>query len=183
MRWLLIALASTSLAAPAALAESTHRTSIPEWNLTLVQRDSAPAGSDAFHVIFQLVSAKGDVVAESPPLYGPVLVSRPNRELFSCEGNGVDQGAEALIFDLAGNISGRIKHVGFLRQCGVSDDGRIYWLHYNVVKNGVPYNLVLLVGSGGTVLLTQHLDGGGVVTLERQGQIYTFRIPDPELPG
>lgn len=156
---------------------------ISEWGLTLVQETSTPRNSDAQTLTFRLVSKAGVVVAQSPPLYGPLYSSIPNRELLSCEGNGVGQGAQALIFNLDARITRRLTHAGYLRGCGTSNDGRLYWLNYNMVEDGSPYNLVVVLGPSGREIHRQRLNVAGSVVVDFAGKTYSFPIPTPDLPG
>jgi hypothetical protein len=152
-------------------------------NAIVIEERADSRNSDAVTEHFSLLTSDGKLVARPPPLYGPVFISRPNRELLSCEGNGVGQGKAALIFDLTGRVEAKVVHPGYLRTCGVSEDGRIYWLHYNAIDGGTPYNLVLIVGRGGTVLKRQRLDKAGSVVISVGASTYRFQIPAPEFPG
>jgi hypothetical protein len=171
------------LTPPIFAADDSSSTLVEEWGLNLTEIRTGPKASDAIIVTFELRSRSGELLAKAPPLIGPLLVSPPNREIFSCESNSTMGGEAALSFDLSASVVGSYVHPGYLRDCGLSKDERLYWLHYNLMENGKPYNFVVILGPRGKVILTRRLNRAGSVELTYEGRSYAFPIPEPDLPG
>jgi len=183
MRVLLAFAATASVATLSVSAQNSRSRFVEAWGLTVVENWSGLAHSDAIGEVFELRSSDDKVVARSPSIIGPLLLSRPNREILSCEINSTLDIKAALLFDLNASIIARMPHRTYLRNCGLSDDGRIYWLHYTRVQADKPYNLVVIVGAGGRILSTQRLDHAGNATLTSGTRTYVFPNPEPDWPG
>lgn len=183
MRAFLAVASAAVLAAASVPAQVPTSRFVEAWGLTVVETWTGPAHSDAISGVFELRSRNNKVVGQSPSFVGPVLLSLPNREILSCEANWTMNAKAALLFDLTAAIIARFPHPGYLRNCGLSDDSRIYWLHYSLVENDKPYNILVLLGAGGRVLSTQRLDHAGNATWTSETRSYVFPIPEPNWPG
>jgi hypothetical protein len=164
-------------------AGQSQRHFVKEWRLTVVETWSAPPSSDAMTGVFELRTVNDDLVARSRPIIGPLLISPANNELVSCEAQWTMGGVAVLVFDLSGSVVAEYPHPGYLRNCGTSIDGRIYWLNYSLIENDHPYSLVVLLGPRGHLLATKRLDHKGTFTWTEDGNEYSFDFPEPDWPG
>ena len=183
MRWIacpaLLATATTALA-----VDVETRTRVQEWGYDVVVVPRPHARPDDYVLQFRVEAGRGTLVGRSPSLYGPVLVSGPNGEIFSCEGNGATQGDSAIVFDRSGRVQAHVEHVGALKACGISANRRLYWLHYVLAERGHTWSLVRIIGAGGLVHGERRLDEAGAAHFrDDDGQAYTFEIGPPTLPA
>jgi hypothetical protein len=177
-------LALLTCIAPALAVDAETRTRVQEWGYDVVVSPRPHARADDFVLQFRVEAGRGTQVGRSPSLYGPVLVSGPNGEIFSCEGNGVTQGDSAIVFDRNGRVQAHVEHVGALKACGISANRRLYWLHYVLAEGGHTYSLVRIIGAGGLVHGERRLDEAGTAHFrDDDGQAYTFDIGPPKLPA
>ena len=159
-----------------ALAATLQDTGLEAWQQDRILKD--------YVLQFRVEAGRGTLVGRSPSLYGPVLVSGPNGEIFSCEGNGATQGEGAIIFDRNGRVQAHVEHVGALKACGISANRRLYWLQYVLAERGHTYSLVRIIGAGGLVHGERRLDEAGTAHFrDDDGQAYTFEIGPPTLPA
>lgn len=180
---LLVPLAMTvALAAFAADAETRRR--VQTWNLDVVVSPLPRASPGDYAVRFRVEAGRGKLVGRSPNLYGPVLVSEPNNEIISCEGNGAAQGEGVIVFDRNGHIQDHIEHVGPLKACGITANGRLYWLHYVLPERGHYYSLVRFIGAGALPHGERRLDEAGTAHFrDEDGEAYTVDIGPPLPPA
>ncbi|MDH5433840.1 MAG: hypothetical protein OEY19_07830 [Gammaproteobacteria bacterium] len=120
---------------------------------------------------------------EFPSLIGEIIVSEENNQLFSCESNSILATEEALAFDLKGNQVFSYKHHGYLRNCGITEDKKIYWLQYNLVEDINPHNVFIALSSDGKVIHKESFQDGKNVTFRYLNRSYSISIPDADLPG
>jgi hypothetical protein len=175
-----IAVIATLLPWASPKAEETYVNAMRGW---VVIHERGAKNSDSYAVEVELLDAKRKLIARLPRLVGPVLVASTNAQLLSCESNAVLKGRAAKVYSLAGKEVFNFEHLGFLRGCGITGDGRVYWLHYNVVRQGAPWNIVVLLDRTGSVLTRQEFREARSVPYEIEGARYTLPIPAAELPG
>jgi len=70
-----------------------------------------------------------------------------------------------------------------LRDCGITADQRLYWLHYNVLEQGSVLNTVVVLAADGSTVHRSTFSVGKTLTFTYRGQEYSLDIPAPELPG
>jgi len=156
---------------------------VPAWSMQVVQRHHGPMNSDAI-VIDLFVVEKGKRRRLAKNIVGPIVLFEEQRRIVSCESEGsaiVGQGPLAL--DLNGRRVQLMKHPGYLRTCARIERSALLLLHYNLVGNGAPYNLIRVVATDGRVVLDKKLQGEGEVSVSEGGRTYRIFIPAPELPG
>jgi|SRR6267378_3608032 len=157
---------------------------VPEWGLWLLTEKRAVKNSDHIRYFLSLRTKDGPVVARYDSLVGPVLASPINRQIFSCEENVVDQTEHAELLDLRGNISHRIAHQGFSRNCGLTDDKKLYWLEYSNSDDGkVAWSIILVVDKVGQIVNKSVLKKAGSVIFAYDGKTYKLSFSTPVLPG
>jgi hypothetical protein len=180
--WILPVAALATMAARAAGGETRVR--VQDWGLDVITAPLPQAAPGDFAWRFRVEAGRGKVIGRSPSLYGPVFVSSANSEIFSCEGNGVGQGEGAIVFDRNGRIQDHLEHVGPLKACGITANGRLYWLHYVLPERGHYYSLVRFVGAGGLPHGERRLDEAGTAHFrDDDGQAYTVEIGPPVPPA
>ena len=118
-----------------------------------------------------------------PPLEGPIFLAPANRQIFACESNAIAAATAAEIFDAEGSLAFSFRHPGFLRDCGLTGDQRLYWLHYNVMDRGSALNTVVVLAADGSTVHRSTFSVGKTLTWTYRGQEYSLEIPAPELPG
>jgi hypothetical protein len=178
----LVLAAMVTRAAAAAGAETRIR--VQDWGLDVITAPVPNAAPGEFAWHFRVEAGRGKVVGRSPSLYGPVLVSSANGEIFSCEGNGSAQGEGAIVFDRNGHIQDHVEHVGPLKACGITGNGRLYWLHYVLAERGHFYSLVRFIGAGGLPHGERRLDEAGTAHFrDDDGQAYSVEIGSPVPPA
>jgi hypothetical protein len=169
--------------ATALAVDAETRTRVQEWGYDVVVAPRPHARPDDYVLQFRVEAGRGTLVGRSPSLYGPVLVSGPNGEIFSCEGNGATQGDGAIVFDRGGRVQAHVEHIGALKACGISANRRLYWLHYVLAERGHAYSLVRIIGAGGLVHGERRLDEAGTAHFrDDDGRAYEFEIGPPSLP-
>ena len=142
-----------------------------------------PDHSDYTALHVQIVDAAGHRIAKLPPLEGPVFLAPANRQIFSCESNSISAASAAMAFDADGNPAFTFHHRGYLRDCGLTVDQRLYWLHYNVVEQGLARNMVVVLAADGSIVHDSAFSTGKALTFASGGREYNLAIPPPELPG
>jgi len=187
----LVALAVLAVTFQIGAADKTTYRKVAPWNLTMAVTERVPdGGSDYFLYSFKLIDQKGTVVGASDWGYGPFLVSAPNKQVVSCEGGGVDQGAAARYYDLRATIVRTLKHEGTLVACGITKDQLLYWLHYSDYENtnSTPMadwkrvSLIKIVDSSGTEIHRATLRTAGKVLFKYNGRRYELTFDEPPHP-
>jgi len=168
------------LLAHPALAEERQ---IPELRKVLVLETVGPASSDAASFSVRLEGESGDDSVRFPDLRGPIFVSAPNRQLFSCESNASVAATGARAFDLTGEQVFLFPHAGFLRNCGLTGDQRFYWLIYNVIADGEPRNVVVVLDPRGVVVADARFAEARAFSFSIRETTYTVQVPEAEPPG
>ncbi len=74
-------------------------------------------------------------------------------------------------------------HLGFLRNCGVTEDQELYWLHYNIAEGGAPSNSVVVLDATGTVVERREFPEARAMEFEFGGKSYSLEITAAEIPG
>lgn len=154
---------------------------IEEWGLNYSSELSCRANSDLCSRTITLDDGIG--ASTKMVLVGPVKLAIANRQIISCESNSVVGTQEAKIFDLAGDLIAVVSHRGFMRNCGITTDGALYWFHYNKVKSSVPINILVVVTNMGRVVYEETHSAGGDIEFLHNGKGYVVSIQPPELPG
>ena len=80
-------------------------------------------------------------------------------------------------------LSFTFPHRGYLRDCGVTGDGYLYWLHDNVVRAGVPSNLVIVLDADGDAVAEAEFEEDRSFTFEARGKTYSLSIAAADWPG
>jgi len=155
----------------------------PEIGKTLVIEKVGPANSDAVHLQVSLRDIEGGAIVEFPRMVGSVLLSTANAQLFSCESNSTLATSEAMAFHLDSRPSFSFPHRGYLRNCGLTGDGRLYWLHYNVVREGVPRNQVVVLNGEGKAVADAEFTDARQFTFKDGEKTYSLSIPAADWPG
>jgi hypothetical protein len=106
-----------------------------------------------------------------------------NRQIFACESNSIAAATAAEIFDAEGRLAVSFRHLGFLRDCGLTANQLLYWLHYNVMEQGAAVNTVVVLAPDGSIVHRSTFSVGKTLRFSYRGQEYSLDIPSPELPG
>jgi len=75
------------------------------------------------------------------------------------------------------------KHPGYLRECARVECSGLLLLHYNLVRDGKPFNLARVINTEGAVVLERELYRGDQFSVRHGGKTYRVRIPEPDWPG
>ena len=65
----------------------------------------------------------------------------------------------------------------------MTDDEKLYWLHYNLVKNRLPTNKLLVVDRTGRSVYETESESSIDAEFSVEGAFYRLSIPDPQFPG
>lgn len=156
---------------------------LPELNSWLVVTKAGPENSDSIILKVSLLSKDKKSRISFPNMIGPIHISAPNNQIFSCEANFSSAAKSAIAYDLKGNEAFTFEHLGFVRNCGITKDKKIYWLHYNAVKNNKPISIFVALMGNGQVLLKESFEKSKYVKFMYKGNHYSVSVPDAELPG
>ena len=149
----------------------------------LILEALGPAHSDDTYLTVRIQTRDGSVAAEIPAVRGPVYASSANRQILACESNAAAKTASAKVFGENGSLVFSSEHVGYLRGCGVTGDERLYWLHYNLVSDGVPKNVVVVLDSVGNIVVREEFEEEKTLQFDYNGFEYVVAIPEAEWPG
>ena len=166
-----------------AVGAGAEEREFPELAKVLVLEEIAPRNSDAIHLKVSLRDKVGEQSVRFPDLVGPIHLSAANSQLFSCESNSTLATSRALAFDLDGKQSFEFAHRGYLRDCGVTEDGRLYWLLYNTVKGGVPTNLIVVLDERGAIVSEAEFSEPRDFEFKVRERQYLLPVPRAEMPG
>jgi hypothetical protein len=161
---------------------------IPEWQSWLLEEETAIRESGVFWYELHLLDKNGDNIAALPTLRGyTFLTSTANDQIVACEENPDSKGY-AVIFNLKGEVVAEFQHEEFLRACGATDDGKLYWLHYNGLETPVkssgfkPYNVIVILDNEGNVVHEEKFVKGKTVEFEYKEAGYEIDVPDASVP-
>ena len=156
---------------------------ISDLGKTLVLERDGPGASDAILLDVRLRDDSTGGSVRFPRLVGPIWVSPENRQVFSCESNAIMATGAALGFDLSGRRAFAFQHRGFLRDCGLTEDRRLYWLIYNVAVGGETKNSVVVLDEAGRVVASAMFAGERSFEFSVGGRPYVLPVAQAELPG
>lgn len=160
-----------------------ERINVVGWSAQVVQKFHGPRESDAIFLDVMLVENTGLTKVLAINLVGPIIVFEKERKILSCEANNIIKGDRPVILDLEGRKWEGPKHPGYLRDCYQIEGSNLLLLHYNLVKNGKPYNLARLLSTGGRIVLDKEVSGSSEFNVLYEGKTYRVRLPEPEWPG
>ena len=155
---------------------------ILEWNVNFSSKVSCNTESDICHTVVTLID-QDERITKINRLVGPIIVAISNWQIVSCESNAILKTNEAKFFDLSGSEVASVKHRGFLRNCGITPDGKLYWFHYNKILDSKPVNILVVVTSIGDVVYEKTLAAGGEIRFTQDSKEYVVPIGEPEWPG
>lgn len=158
-------------------------TDVESWSTKVVQRLHGPPNSDAILVDVTLVDRAGNSRSLVKNIVGPLVFFEEERKIVSCESEGSMVGWGPIIFDLSGHRTNGPEHPGYLRQCDRIEDSSLLLLHYNLMKDGKPYNFARILSTQGKVVLEKELYTAGEFEVSLGEKKYRVRVPEPELPG
>jgi hypothetical protein len=157
--------------------------SVAAWSGQLVQRQHGPPNSDAILLDLSIVDSTGSQRLLAKDLLGPVLVFEAERKIVSCESSGTMVGVRPIVIDLNGRQVVGPDHPGYLRQCKEVEDSNLAFLHYNLVRQNKPYNLVRMIDTDGRLVFEKEMSTIGEVEVRAAGRTYQVHVPEPEWPG
>jgi hypothetical protein len=153
------------------------------WSAQVIQRHHGPRESDAILIDLFLVQ-EGNRRLLAKNIIGPVFVFEDERKLLSCESQGSAMvGRGPVTIGLDGRKTDGPKHPGYLRECARVERSDLLILHYNLVKDGKPYNLSRVLDTDGKIVQDNVFHGAGEFSVIRGGKTYRLRVPEPDLPG
>lgn len=156
---------------------------VPAWTARVIERHHGPSESDAILIDIILVeNSRGRLLAKD--VVGPLVLFEDERKILSCESQGSTMvGYGPMILGLDGQKIRGPKHPGYLRDCTRIERSDLLLLHYNLVKEGKPYNFARIIDTDGKIVHDKVLPGAGEFGIERNGKHYKIRLSEPELPG
>lgn len=149
----------------------------------LVVDERGPEDSDAITLDVRWLDGDRRKSTHFPSLIGPLHVSSANRQLFACELGLALEAGNAHLYSLDGTLTFSFAHLAFPRSCGMTPDTKLYWLHYNSMRDGAAWNVVVVLDRAGSVTDREEFQEGRSVTFSFEGQIYSLPIPEAEPPG
>ena len=160
--------------------ESTH---VSAWSSTIIQRYHGPQDSDAIYLDLSLVEKNGARRVLATNIIGPIVLFEEEKKILSCEDNGIVTGIKPIIFDLNGRKKEGPQHPGHLRECERIERSSLLLLHYNLVKDGKPYNFIRILDTDGKVVLEKESHSAEEIVVSYEGKMYRVRVPQPDWPG
>ena len=181
--WAMILLGHPSLEAAEPEVVREESVDVPAWSMQVIQRHHGPPNSDAILIdVFLAEQGKRRLLAKN--IIGPIVLFENKRRILSCESQGdVMAGRGPIVFDLSGQQTQVAQHQGYLRGCARIERSNLLLLHYNLMADRKPYNLVRVLSAEGTVVFEKKLIEQSEITVSEGGRTYRVRIPAPELPG
>jgi len=157
---------------------------VEAWSVKLVQRHHGPRDSDAILLDVSVLDKAGTRRLLAKDIVGPILLFEKERKVISCESQGSTMvGRGPILFDLNGRKENGPEHPGYLRECKQIEASNLVLLHYNLVREGKPYNLVRILDTDGKVVLEKELYRVGEVKVRRAEKMYRVQVPEPDWPG
>ncbi len=156
---------------------------IKQWKKWLLVEQHGIKNSGVIWYELTLRDQAGAVSAHFPSLIGPYHLSPINHQIFACESNAMDATEHALLMDVRGKIIEKIKHIGFFRDCGTTEDKRLYWLAYSDAIENKPVTDVVVIAPRGNVIKKARLHKAGSITFMYDKRDYKLTFSEPELPG
>lgn len=182
MRWCSVVLLLPVLSCTSIPSKMEQIVPVPHEGVVAI-RPIGPPSSDFIHLEVEFRPDHTRERITYPLLVGPILVSKANRQLVSCEANGAVEGLGPAVYDLRGSLLFARPHVGFLRSCGMTDDERLYWFHYNLVRSGRPINRVVVLDSEGLVVVDAESLEATEAEFVRGTKKYVIPVSAPDWPG
>ena len=156
---------------------------LPGSALRVTIEQSGPPNSDVVSLRVRIHDRTGGTVVRLPPLVGPVHVSATNSQILDCEENSTRRTHTAKAFGLDGKQHFEFSHRGFLRRCGTTEDERLYWFQYDVMKSGLRTAILVVLNSQGTIVSEAETDVAIQHKFSADGHSYSLTISTPEIPG
>ena len=172
--WILASFSSTT---------SAEEKFVPDLKIWISTEKDGPNNSDYIFLKVRLFDETHKLIAELPKLIGPLQISTVNKQLFSFESNSIIGTKSALVFELDGKLAFSFEHLGYLRNFGITEDQRLYWLHYNIVKDNEPLNIVVIINSEGKVVFRDRFRKSRHIQFNYKEYNYRMDIPKAEWPG
>ncbi len=137
-------------------------------------------GSD---VVISLRSKGGRVSVTYPPMKGPFVVSEQEQRILDCGMLSHSEVEAAVLFDNTGKLLKKIPKIIYTRNCGKTDDGKLFWLHYNTVEKGGPVNVIRVIDHNGETIYQTKKSETGDVVFSYDSHPYRITLPAPDHPG
>src|SRR5438034_1062656 len=143
---------------------------VAAWSAKVVQRSHGQPNSDAV-LLDLIVVEKGRTRVLAKDIIGPIAIFDGQRKIISCESQGsamVRRGP--IIFDLDGRKTDGPKHPGYLRECARVERSSLLLLHYNLVRDGKPFNFARVINTEGAIVLERELHRAGEFSVLHGGK-------------
>lgn len=125
---------------------------------------------------------QGVLTTAFPQAFGPFLLSREHSTVLFCESD-VDEGnIEGALYSIDGKLLATLPVLGHSRDCGVSDDGKLFWQRYTQAEQGKPVTVIRFISSLGELIKTLRLGQKQSVKLDFAGSAYQFEFDAPQFP-
>ena len=157
---------------------------IEEWSIEMKSTKSCLPETDVCDSVVTLIDKKGNetkITGLTGETYAQPAIK--NKQILACEYNVIMKTKGAKIFDLKGKLIKVIPHKGFLRECKITKNGKLYWFQYNLMKNSKFYNYILVVSKEGKTVLEQPLNHGGEFKFNYNNDNYVIILSEPQWPG
>jgi len=156
---------------------------VAAWSAKVVQRSHGRPNSDAV-LLDVIVVEKEQTRVLAKNIIGPIVIFDGKRKIISCESQGSAMvGRGPIILALDGGKADGPKHPGYLRECARVERSSLLLLHYNLVRDGKPFNVARIINTEGAVVLERELHRAGEFSVLHEGKTYRVRIPEPDWPG
>lgn len=129
-----------------------------------------------------LYSNSGALKVRFPEAIGPYLVSSVKTILF-CENDGYEGTYDAVLYANDAKKLAQFPVLGYSRDCGISDDGKLFWQRFSNVENNKAKSIVRFLTAFGDAVKVVELSTSGTVLVEFEGRKYEFIFDQPALPG
>jgi hypothetical protein len=93
------------------------------------------------------------------------------------------EGERPIIVDLRGRRTQLPRHPGYLRGCERIERSNLLFLHYNLMTDGKPHNLIRVVTTEGKLVLEKALYEAAELSVSHGGRTYRVRVDAPDWPG
>lgn len=153
---------------------------IEQWEVwLLMEHHLYYEGGD---IAASLRTQDGQVRVAYPPMAGPLIISEPERRILDCGISAHYEIDAAVLFDLTGRALRKIPRLTHTRNCGRTDDAKLFWLHYNAIENGAPINVLRVIDRDGNTVHEARSIQAGSVSFTHDSHPYNLDLPAPEYP-
>lgn len=162
--------------------EANYSHTLEMW--VLEETNDYYEGSD---IQVSLFNNKGEHEVSYPRHLGPYVYSFQTKAFLFCETSAHFETQYSYLYDRQSKLINKIKSQGGIYKCGVSDDGKVFWLQYGKTEHVnfedlTMTSVILFISPKGEEIQSIELKGNGSYELNYLGKVYRFEFNEFALP-